>query len=246
MNSISPNLNIMIKASEKASKILIRDFGELEKLQVSKKGPSDFVTNSDLKTEKIIIDELKKAKPNYSIISEESGIQNNKDKKNTWIIDPIDGTINFLHGVPHFAISIALKSNDEIISGLIFDPIKNEMFYAEKDNGAFFNNQRVRVSKKNELSDCLFVTGDKIQNNLDLHFRKSGCAALDMAYVAAGRFDGYFQNNLNLWDIAAGIILVKEAGGIVNKIDLSINENIRIIASSSEINEKLNKKLNNF
>ena len=246
MNSISPNLNIMIKASEKASKILIRDFGEIEKLQVSKKGPSDFVTNSDLKTEKIIIDELKKAKPNYSIISEESGIQNNKDKKNTWIIDPIDGTINFLHGVPHFAISIALKSNDEIISGLIFDPIKNEMFYAEKDNGAFFNNQRVRVSKKNELSDCLFVTGDKIQNNLDLHFRKSGCAALDMAYVAAGRFDGYFQNNLNLWDIAAGIILVKEAGGIVNKIDLSINENIRIIASSSEINEKLNKKLNNF
>ena len=246
MNSISPNLNIMIKASEKASKILIRDFGEIEKLQVSKKGPSDFVTNSDLKTEKIIIDELKKAKPNYSIISEESGIQNNKDNKNTWIIDPIDGTINFLHGVPHFAISIALKSNDEIISGLIFDPIKNEMFYAEKDNGAFFNNQRVRVSKKNELSDCLFVTGDKIQNNLDLHFRKSGCAALDMAYVAAGRFDGYFQNNLNLWDIAAGIILVKEAGGIVNKIDLSINENIRIIASSSEINEKLNKKLNNF
>jgi len=246
MNSISPNLNIMIKASEKASKILIRDFGELEKLQVSKKGPSDFVTNSDLKTEKIIIDELKKAKPNYSIISEESGIQNNKDKKNTWIIDPIDGTINFLHGVPHFAISIALKSNDEIISGLIFDPIKNEMFYAEKDNGAFFNNQRVRVSKKNELSDCLFVTGNKIQNNLGLHFRKSGCAALDMAYVAAGRFDGYFQNNLNLWDIAAGIVLVKEAGGIVNKIDLSINENIRIIASSSEINEKLNKKLNNF
>jgi len=246
MNSISPNLNIMIKASEKASKILIRDFGELEKLQVSKKGPSDFVTNSDLKTEKIIIDELKKAKPNYSIISEESGIQNNKDKKNTWIIDPIDGTINFLHGVPHFAISIALKSNDEIISGLIFDPIKNEMFYAEKDNGAFFNNQRVRVSKKNELGDCLFVTGDKIHNNLDLHFRKSGCAALDMAYVAAGRFDGYFQNNLNLWDIAAGIILVKEAGGVVNKIDLSINENIRIIASSSEINEKLNKKLNNF
>ena len=246
MNSISANLNIMIKAGEKASKILIRDFGEIENLQVSRKGPADFVTNSDLKTEKIIIDELKKAKPNYSIISEESGIQNNKDKKNTWIIDPIDGTINFLHGVPHFAISIALKSNDEIISGLIFDPIKNEMFYAEKDNGAFFNNQRVRVSKKNELSDCLFVTGDKIQNNLDLHFRKSGCAALDMAYVAAGRFDGYFQNNLNLWDIAAGIVLVKEAGGIVNKIDLSINENIRIIASSSEINEKLNKKLNNF
>ena len=148
MNSISANLNVMIKASEKASKILIRDFGEIEKLQVSKKGPIDFVTNADLKTEKIIIEELKKAKPNFSIISEESGIENNKDKKNTWIIDPIDGTVNFLHGIPHFAISIALMSNNEIISGLIFDPIKNEMFYAEKDNGAFFNNQRIRVSKK--------------------------------------------------------------------------------------------------
>ena len=137
MNSISANLNVMIKASEKASKVLIRDFGELEKLQVSKKGPSDFVTNSDLKTEKIIIDELKKARPNYSILSEENGIKNNKDKNNTWIIDPIDGTINFLHGIPHFAISIALKSNNEIISGLIYDPIKDEIFFAEKNNGAF-------------------------------------------------------------------------------------------------------------
>ena len=148
MNSISANLNVMIKASEKASKILIRDFGEIEKLQVSKKGPIDFVTNADLKTEKIIIDELKRAKPNFSIISEENGVENNKDKKNTWIIDPIDGTVNFLHGIPHFAISIALKSGHEIISGLIFDPIKDEIFYAEKNNGAFFNNQRIRVSKK--------------------------------------------------------------------------------------------------
>ena len=246
MNSISPNLNIMIKASEKASKVLIRDFGEIEKLQVSKKGPLDFVTNSDLKTEKIIIEELKKAKPNYSIISEENGIENNKDKNNTWIIDPIDGTVNFLHGIPHFAISIALKSNDEIISGLIFDPIKNEMFFAEKNNGAFFNNHRVRVSKKNQISDCLFVTGGKIENEIDLPYRKSGCAALDMAYVASGRYDGYFQQNLNLWDIAAGIILVKEAGGIINEIDLSIIENIKIIASSTDINLKLLKKLNNF
>ena len=150
MNSISANLNIMIKASERASKILIRDFGEIEKLQVSKKGPTDFVTNADIKTEKIIIEELKKAKPNYSIISEENGIENNKDKDNTWIIDPIDGTVNFLHGIPHFAISIALKSKNEITSGLVFDPVKNEMFYAEKNNGAFFNNHRIRVSKKNE------------------------------------------------------------------------------------------------
>ncbi len=246
MNSISANLNVMIKASEKASKILIRDFGEIEKLQVSKKGPSDFVTNSDLKAEKIIIEELKKARPNYSIISEENGTEKNKDKNNTWIIDPIDGTVNFLHGIPHFAISIALKSNDEIVSGLVFDPIKNEMFFAEKENGAFFNNQRIRVSKKNELNNCLFVTGGKIKQEPDLSYRKSGCAALDMAYVAAGRYDGYFQNDLNLWDIAAGIVLVKEAGGILNEINLSVNKNIKIIASSVDINSKLLVKLSNF
>ena len=246
MNSISANLNIMIKASEKASKILIRDFGEVEKLQVSKKGPNDFVTNADLKAEKIIIEELKKAKPNYSIISEENGIVDNKDKNNTWIIDPIDGTINFLHGIPHFAISIALKSGNEIISGLIFDPIKNEMFYAEKNNGAFLNNQRIRVSKKNKLNDCLFVTNNKLKNDPELTYRKSGCAALDMAYVASGRYDGFFQHNLCLWDIAAGIILVKEAGGVLNEINLSINKNIKIIASSVDINTKLIEKLDNF
>ena len=246
MNSISANLNVMIKASEKASKILIRDFGEIEKLQVSKKGPSDFVTNSDLRVEKIIIEELKKAKPNYSVISEENGIENNKDKNNTWIIDPIDGTINFLHGIPHFAISIALRSNNEIVSGLIFDPIKNEMFFAEKDNGAFFNNQRIRVSQKNELNNCLFATGGKVNKEPNLSYRKSGCAALDMAYVAAGRYDGYFQYNLNLWDIAAGIVLVKEAGGMLNQIDLSNYNNIKIIASSTVINSKLLEKLANF
>ena len=205
MNSISANLNVMIKACEKASKILIRDFGELEKLQVSKKGPRDFVTNSDVKAEKIIIEELKKARPNYSIISEENGVENNKDTSNSWIIDPIDGTINFLHGIPHFAISIALKSDDEIICGLIFDPIKDEMFYAEKNNGAFFNNQRIRVSKKNNLDDCLFAVG-KLNYEPNFTYRRSGCAALDIAYVASGRLDGYAQSNLNLWDIAAGIV----------------------------------------
>jgi len=246
MNSISANLNIMIKASEKASKSLIRDFGEIEKLQVSIKGPSDFVTNSDLRVEKIIIDELQKAKPNYSIISEENGVQVNRDKKNTWILDPIDGTVNFLHGIPHFAISIALKCEDKIISGLIFDPIKNEIFYAEKNNGAFFNNQRIRVSKKNQINDCLFVTGGKIKDKLELQYRKTGSAALDLAYVASGRYDGYFQNNLNIWDIAAGIILVEEAGGILNNIDISSHNNIKVIASSPNINAKLLEKINNF
>ena len=246
MNSISANLNVMIKASEKASKTLIRDFGEIEKLQVSKKGPADFVTNSDFKVEKIIIEELEKARPTYSLISEEKGIKNNKDNNNTWIIDPIDGTVNFLHGVPHFAISIALKSNNEIISGLIFDPIKNEIFFAEKNNGAFFNNQRIRVSNKNNIQDCLFAVGGKLESELSFPNRKTGCAALDLAYVASGRYDGYFQKNLNLWDIAAGIVLVKEAGGIINDINLDNPDNINVIASNPNINTKFQEKLHNF
>jgi myo-inositol-1(or 4)-monophosphatase len=246
MKSISANLNIIIKASEKASKVLIRDFGEIEKLQVSKKGPTDFVTNADFKAEKIIIEELKRARPNFSIISEENGIEINKDKNNTWIIDPIDGTINFLHGIPHFAISVALKTNNEIVSGLIFDPIKDEMFYAEKDNGAFFNNHRIRVSKKNEIKECLFASGGKTNNQIEIQYRKTGSAALDMAYVAAGRYDGYFQKNLNIWDIAAGIILVKEAGGSINEINLAQTKNLKVIASSQEIRQKLLEKINNF
>ena len=247
MQSISANLNIMIKAAEKASRALIRDFGEIEKLQVSIKGPNDFVSNADLKAEKIIIEELKKARPYYSIISEEEGSEINKDKNNTWIIDPIDGTTNFLHGVPHFAISIALKSGDEIVSGIIYDPIKDEMFYAEKENGAFFNNQRIRVSKKRELNNCLFATGGVTKKEeINLPLRKSGSAALDIAYVAAGRYDGYFQNDLNLWDIAAGIILVKEAGGLINEIDLSQNKIIKIRASSMAISDKMLEKLKNF
>ena len=247
MNSISANLNIMIKACEKASKILIRDFGEIEKLQVKKKGPLDFVTNADLKAEKIIIEELKKAKPNFSILSEEVGFKKNKDTKNTWIIDPIDGTINFLHGIPHFAISIGLLSNDKIKTGLIFDPIKNEMFYAEENNGAFFNNERIRVSKKNELSECLFATGGKKYNSINgITTRRSGCAALDLAYVASGRYDGYCQSNLNLWDIAAGLIIIKEAGGVINDIDLNNHNNLNVIASSPNINEKFVKKISNF
>ena len=252
MHSISANLNIMIKASEKASKGLIRDFGELEQLQVSIKGPSDFVTNADTKAEKIIIDELTKSRKNYSILSEESGSKENKDIDNVWIIDPIDGTINFLHGVPHFAISIALKSNNEIVSGLIYDPIKDEMFYAEKNNGAYFNNKRIRVSKRKKIEECLFATGGidneniKQKINSKLKTRIAGSAALDMAYVASGRYDGYFQKNLNLWDIAAGIIIVKEAGGQVNDLNLKQNNNIDITASSSSINEQLLKNLINF
>ena len=246
MNSISANLNIMIKAAEKASKILIRDFGELEKLQVSLKGPSDFVTNSDKKVEKIIIEELTKSRKKFSILSEEIGEVKNSDKENCWIIDPIDGTTNFLHGIPHFAISIALKTKEEIVSGLIFDPIKNEMFYAEKNNGAYFNNQRIRVSKKKNLNECLFATGGKDRINYNLNTRKYGSAALDMAYVGAGRYDGYFQKNLNIWDIAAGIIIVKEAGGKINNINYSSNEVIKLLVGSNTIYEKMLENLNNF
>ena len=246
MNSISPNLNLMIKACEKASKILIRDFGELENLQVSKKGPRDFVTNSDKKTEKVLINELTKNKKKYSILSEEIGFIKNDDNDYIWVIDPIDGTTNFLHGVPHFCISIGLKFKDEIISGIIFDPIKNEIFYAEKNQGAFFNNHRIHVSKRKNLDECLFATNKNGLSSTDLNARIFGSAALDLAYVASGRIDGYFQNGLNLWDIAAGTLIVKEAGGIVNNYDLEKTSNIKLVASSEIINEKMLKRLNKF
>ena len=246
MISISANLNIMIKAAEKASKSIIRDFGEVEKLQVSKKGPNDFVTKTDKHVEKILIEELSKTKKNFSFLAEESGSIKNKDKENIWIIDPIDGTTNFLHGIPHFAICIAHQSKGEILSGLIFDPIKDEMFFAEKDKGAFLNNQRLRVSKKNLLDDCLFSSNHEGVKFSDLNMRYSGCAALDLAYVAAGRLDGFFHNKINLWDVAAGEILVKEAGGIVNDIyKFDINK-IDIRASSDAINSEMLKKLENF
>ena len=163
-----------------------------------------------------------------------------------WIIDPIDGTINFLHGIPHFAISIALKSNNEIVSGLIFDPIKDEMFYAEKNNGAFLNNQRVRVSNKNNFDECLFAIGGKIAEEPNFTNRRSGSAALDLAYVAAGRYDGYFQKNLNLWDIAAGIILVQEAGGIVEDLNIDNIKNLNVMASNPNIALKFQEKIAKF
>ena len=236
----------MIKASEKASKILIRDFGEVEKLQVSKKGPRDFVTKTDKNVEKILIDELSKTKKNYSFLSEEIGSIENKDKDNIWIIDPIDGTTNFLHGIPHFAICIALQSKKEIISGLIYDPIKDEMFYAEKNKGAYLNNQRLRVSNKNSIDECLFSSNHEGVKFSNLNMRYSGCAALDLAYVASGRLDGFFHNKINIWDVAAGALLVKEAGGIVNDLDKFNHNNIDIRASSSAINDKMLENLKNF
>ena len=236
----------MVKAVEKASKSLIRDFGEVEKLQVIKKGPRDYVTKTDKNVEKILLEELKKTKKNYSFFSEEIGSINNNDNENIWIIDPIDGTTNFLHGIPHFAISIALQSNGEIVSGLVFDPIKDEMYFSEKNKGAFLNNQRLRVSNKNSLDDCLFSTNKEGIKFSDLNMRYSGSAALDLAYVASGRYDGYFHNKINIWDVAAGALMVEEAGGIVNDLKKFSANNIDIRASSSAINDKMLEKLKNF
>jgi len=252
----SANINVMIKACRKASKILIRDFGEIEKLQVSLKGPGDFVTVSDKRVEKILIDELQKARPDYSILSEEIGeIKNNQSFR--WIIDPIDGTANFLHGIPHFAISIGLEHDNEIICGIIYDPIKDEMFVAEKGNGAYLNNQRMRVSSRSKLKDCIIFTGGpkreskdrelalKEYNNFSskvlIPIRKLGSASLDMAYVAAGRCDGFWQRNLNYWDIAAGIILVKESGGFITdfKGEKEYIQNKTILATNSKINNEM-------
>ena len=248
MNLISPNLNIMIKACEKASKIIIRDFGEVENLQVLKKGPRDFVTKTDKRAEKILMEELQKARKNYSFITEESGVIYNSDKDSFWIIDPIDGTTNFLHGIPHFAISVALKVNGEIKSGIIFDPIKNEIFYAEKNSGSFFNNRRIRVSKKSDLDECLFASNHEGLNHVfpNLNMRYSGCAALDLAYVGSGRLDGFFHNKINIWDIAAGVLIVEEAGGKVNSLNKYNDENINVRASNGNIYTKMLKILDNF
>ena len=256
MRLSSANINVMVNACRKASKNLIRDFGEVEKLQVSIKGPGDFVTMTDKKVEKILIDELQKARSNYSILSEEIGeIKNDEEFK--WIIDPIDGTSNFLHGIPHFGISVALEKNKEIICGIIFDPIKNEIFSTEKGSGSYLNSQRIRVSSRKKLEDCILFTGGprhasknkevtleeykKFSSKVFIPIRKMGSAALDMAYVAAGRCDGCWHRDLNYWDIAAGILLVKEAGGFVTDFigtDKYI-ENKTILASNSRINEAM-------
>ena len=246
----------MVKVCRKAAKILIRDFGEIENLQVSLKGPGNFVTASDLKVEKILVEELQKARPTYSILSEEVG-QINNDESFKWIIDPIDGTSNFLHGIPHFAISIGLEHDKEIICGIIYDPIKDEIFTAEKGNGAYLNNKRMRVSSRSKLKDCIICTGGHARDSKDrelaleeykkfsskvfIPIRKFGSASLDMAYVAAGRCDGYWQRDLSYWDIAAGIILVKESGGFVTDFNGENRyiQNKTILVTNSKINKEM-------
>ncbi len=251
----SPQFNLMYKACQKASKVLIRDFGEIENLQVSEKGPGDFVTASDKRVEKIIVNELEKTE--YSFLTEETGNIEGKNKEKKWIIDPIDGTFNFLNGLPHFAISIAYEEKGEIISGIIFDPIKNEMFYAHKGSGAYLNNSRIRVSNKSDFKSACLVSGGpkfasksrefildeykKISLKVRGNIRKSGSAALDLAYVAAGRYDGYWQRELNYWDIAAGIILIKESGGFISNLKGGdfIGDKLDIYASNTKIHKDL-------
>jgi|TARA_B100001094_G_scaffold283411_1_gene296127 myo-inositol-1(or 4)-monophosphatase len=257
----SPQINLITRACMKASRSLIRDFGEIENLQVLAKGPGDFVSSADKRTEKILIEELQKAHPEYGIITEETGIINKSNLKNRWIIDPIDGTMNFLNGIPQFAISIGYEEDREVKCGVIFNPIMNEMFCAEKGGGAYLNNSRIRVSNKKKIKDSLLVTGgprevSKIKNKIFSEYinvsnnvsnvRKFGSAALDMAYVACGRFDGYWQRELNYWDIAAGIIILKEAGGFVDFFEEDVSSPLKknIIATNSNIHEELRGLIN--
>lgn len=233
----SANINVMVRAAEKAGRALVRDFGEVEQLQVSRKGPADFVSTADTKAENIVRRELGKARPDFGFLLEEGGTIEGKDRDRRWIVDPLDGTTNFLHGLPHFAVSIALEERGEIVAGVIYDPVKDEIFWAEKGVGAFLGDRRMRVSGRGRLADSLLATGIPYLGRQDgdghaeflaqlaavmaetSGVRRWGAASLDLAYVAAGRYDGFWETGLSPWDVAAGVILVREAGGYVSQID---------------------------
>ncbi|MBP7242597.1 inositol monophosphatase family protein [Amaricoccus sp.] len=233
MAQASANVNVMIKAARKAARSLLRDFGEVENLQVSSKGPGDFVSRADTRAEQLIREELTEARPNYGWVGEESAEVKGADPTRRWIVDPLDGTTNFLHGMPHWAISIALEHKGEIVAGVVYDPVKDEMFVAEKGAGAYINDRRLRVSGRKDLLEMIFATGIPFGARTDLPpalreiaavatvsagVRRMGSAALDLAYVAAGRVDGFWERGLNAWDLAAGVILVREAGGMTGPL----------------------------
>ena len=260
MSTTSPIMNIMIRAAEKAGRSLTRDFGEVENLQVSRKGPADFVTAADTRAEEIIFEELKKARPDYSFLMEESGAVKGEDAENIWIVDPLDGTHNFMHGLPHWCVSIALESKGRIEAGVIYDPIKEEIFRAERSSGAFIGRKRLRVSGRSDLESSMIAFGDayldaekqKIYIN-ELNAvtsvaplgRGYGAAALDLCYVAAGRLDGYWERDLKPWDAAAGLLIVKEAGGFVTSIDNEDNPvySGNLVAGNQNIYASLRKIL---
>jgi myo-inositol-1(or 4)-monophosphatase len=227
-------LTLMIAAARKAAKGLRRDFGEVEHLQVSRKGPADFVTAADKKAEQILFEELSKARPGYGFIMEERGEIEGTDKSHRWLVDPLDGTLNFMHGVPHFAISIGLERNGSAVAGVIYNPVTDDLYYAEKGKAAFHNSRRMRVSARRGLADAMIATGVPYRGRpghaqflTELHalmpqvagVRRFGSAALDLAFVAAGRFDAFWERHLNPWDVAAGAIIVREAGGLVRDPD---------------------------
>jgi len=229
----SATINVMVKAAQKAARGLIRDFGEVEQLQVSQKGPADFVSTADLQAERTLRQELKKARPEFGLLMEEGTVETGTDPRHRWIVDPLDGTLNFLHGLPHFAISIGLERDGEIVAGVVYDPIKDEMFWAERGAGTYVNDRRLRVSARRDLGQAVIATGMPNRGRPEhttylamlsavmaetAGIRRFGAAALDLAYVAAGRYDGYFETGLSPWDIAAGILLVREAGGYVSEI----------------------------
>ena len=249
-------LNVMVAAARKAGRSLRRDFGEVEHLQVSLKGPANFVTAADRKAEEILYTELAKARPGYGFLGEEGGSRDGADKTHTWIVDPLDGTTNFLHGIPQFAVSIALQREDTIVAALVYNPVNEELFLAERGKGAFLNDQRLRVSARRRLNETVIACGLPHLGRGDLALfrdefavvqekvaglRRFGAAALDLAWVAAGRFDAFWERNLSPWDMAAGLLLVREAGGFATDLD----GNDEIFAKSQVIagNEYIHREL---
>jgi myo-inositol-1(or 4)-monophosphatase len=260
MRQLSPALNVMIAAARKAGRHLIRDFGELENLQISMKGPADFVTTADKRTERILIEELSHARPGYGFLGEETGATEGKDRTHRFIIDPIDGTTNFMHGIPHFAISIGLEREDVLVSAVVFNPVTDDLFIAEKGQGAYLNEKRLRVAARKTMREAVIATGlpflghgDQALAHAELAavmplvagVRRFGAASLDLAYVAAGRFDGFWEHGLGAWDCAAGILLVREAGGMVSEFDggARMLESGNIVAANDMLHPQLLKLL---
>ena len=262
MSQMSANINIMIKAARRAGRSLMRDFGEVENLQVSAKGPGDFVSRADLKAEEMLKEELMEARPNYGWLAEESSEIAGADPTRRWIVDPLDGTTNFLHGLPHWAISIALEHKSEIVAAVVYNPVGEELFAAEKGAGAWMNDRRLRTSGRTNMIEMIFATGLPFAGRSDLPetlgdlarilpgcagVRRWGAASLDLAYTAAGRYDGFWERNLKPWDIAAGILLVKEAGGLIDDMEKGNNPMAEgnIIASNAAVFDRFCKLVRN-
>lgn len=261
MSLKSPVITVMTRAAMKASRHLKRDFGEVENLQVSRKGPADFVSTADLKAERILREELERARPDYGFLMEESGASAAKNgEQRRWIVDPLDGTSNFLHGLPHFAVSIALEERGELLAAVVLDPIKDELYTAEKGQGAFLNDRRIRVSGRRRLDEALFATGIPFKGTpehprflgelgrvmaVSAGVRRWGTASLDLAYVAAGRYEGFWEHGLKPWDTAAGLLLVREAGGHVSEIggrSLTLDSK-SVLAANPNLHRDLDKLL---